>query len=179
MAELPFSCFGRYKSSPDGYRYCCKECRKKESKDYREKYPERVKEQKAVHYLRNKDYYVSYRERTLEQRAETWQRWYEKNKAHCRKREANYRNKNRLHIRAKNMLRHARKKTTMVEPVSYKKILERDGYVCHICTGQVDTSDIHFDHVVPLARGGTHTYDNIKVSHSLCNMRKGAKLWVR
>lgn len=32
------------------------------------------------------------------------------------------------------------------------------------------------DHVVPLARGGEHSYRNVKLAHPLCNSRKGAKV---
>lgn len=62
-------------------------------------------------------------------------------------------------------------------PVDYAAILERDGMVCHICGGDIPSlSDLHFDHVFPLSKGGAHSYDNIKPSHASCNMRKGAKI---
>jgi 5-methylcytosine-specific restriction endonuclease McrA len=31
------------------------------------------------------------------------------------------------------------------------------------------------DHVIPLAREGSHTRDNVKLSHLACNLRKGTK----
>ncbi len=37
-------------------------------------------------------------------------------------------------------------------------------------------TEIHYDHVIPLARGGSHTFENIRISHGACNMRKGVKL---
>lgn len=71
----------------------------------------------------------------------------------------------------------ARKKgVATVEPVDFAAILERDGHVCHICSREVEPSDIHFDHVIPLARGGAHSMENIRVAHSLCNLRKGTKM---
>ena len=49
--------------------------------------------------------------------------------------------------------------------------------VCHICGGEVGSlADLNMDHVIPLARGGTHTYDNIRPSHKRCNQRKHVKL---
>lgn len=35
--------------------------------------------------------------------------------------------------------------------------------------------EVHIDHVVPWSRGGSSDMDNLQVSHSLCNMRKGAR----
>lgn len=61
-----------------------------------------------------------------------------------------------------------------VHPVSFPRILERDGYVCHLCGGPVDPDDLDFDHVVPLSKGGAHSEENIRVSHRTCNRRKGA-----
>jgi 5-methylcytosine-specific restriction endonuclease McrA len=33
---------------------------------------------------------------------------------------------------------------------------------------------MHIDHVIPLARGGEHSYANAQAAHGPCNMRKGA-----
>lgn len=63
------------------------------------------------------------------------------------------------------------------KPVRYEAILERDGMVCHICSEAIPSlHDLHFDHVIPLIKGGPHSEENIKPSHSQCNLRKGAKL---
>jgi 5-methylcytosine-specific restriction endonuclease McrA len=63
------------------------------------------------------------------------------------------------------------------EPVDYAAILAEFGMVCHLCCRAIEArSDLDFDHVIPLARGGEHSYDNIRPSHSTCNRRKGAKL---
>lgn len=71
----------------------------------------------------------------------------------------------------------ARRSAATVEEVSYAAILEREGMVCHICGVDIQgMSDLHFDHVIPLSRGGAHSNDNIKPSHAACNLRKGAKI---
>lgn len=31
------------------------------------------------------------------------------------------------------------------------------------------------DHVIPLSKGGTHTWDNVKLAHKRCNSKKGNK----
>lgn len=61
--------------------------------------------------------------------------------------------------------------------VDYALILAHDGMVCHICDGVIDSvDDLHFDHVVPLSRGGEHVASNIAPSHAACNLRKGTRL---
>jgi 5-methylcytosine-specific restriction endonuclease McrA len=82
----------------------------------------------------------------------------------------------KLKMLAKHAVYRARKKAARIGKVSYKRILERDGYVCHICKGIIDPKDLHFDHVIPLSRGGSHSEENIKPAHKLCNIRKSNKL---
>lgn len=61
--------------------------------------------------------------------------------------------------------------------VSYAAVLERDGMVCHICGREIASlADLHFDHVIPLSKGGEHAAHNIKPAHALCNLRKSDKI---
>lgn len=55
--------------------------------------------------------------------------------------------------------------------VDYQAILERDGTLCYLC-GEDAGAEMQFDHVVPLARGGTHDPENIRVACRRCNQRK-------
>ena len=71
--------------------------------------------------------------------------------------------------------------------ISLSKLIERDGGVCHICGKQCSGNDIYIndtgyyvsgdkypsiDHVKPISKGGTHTWDNVKLAHRLCNSLK-------
>ncbi len=60
--------------------------------------------------------------------------------------------------------------------VNFDRIVLRDKMRCHICRRKVQPKDLHFDHVIPLAKGGTHTESNIAVSHKRCNLSKNAKV---
>jgi 5-methylcytosine-specific restriction endonuclease McrA len=83
---------------------------------------------------------------------------------------------NRSALREQQARRRARMLANGYERVDYAAIRARDGDMCHICRAPVSPGDMHFDHVVPLARGGPHTAANIRVSHAACNLRKGARL---
>ena len=67
--------------------------------------------------------------------------------------------------------------------ISLEKLYKRDKGICHICTDKVNmnlnTNDNMYgsiDHVIPLAKGGTHTWDNVKLAHRICNSIKGAEV---
>lgn len=96
-------------------------------------------------------------------------------RAAIKKKDRNWQRHNAERVREAVARRAALKGAATVEPVSYAAILARDGYVCHLCGTDVAPGDVNFDHVIPLSRGGAHSEENIKVAHSLCNRRKGAK----
>lgn len=61
-----------------------------------------------------------------------------------------------------------------VERVSHVVVAHRDGWRCAICGGQVTRENWSIDHVIPLSKGGSHTYANVVLAHALCNARRGA-----
>lgn len=64
-----------------------------------------------------------------------------------------------------------------VGEVSYDRILERDGLFCYLCQQKIeDLSQLEFDHVIPLSRGGEHSEANIRPTHEICNQRKNDRL---
>lgn len=88
-----------------------------------------------------------------------------------------YRQRRWLYFREvwrRNALR--RKKAMAGQRVDYAAIWERDRGICYLCGLAVARENLHFDHIIPLARGGSHTEENIAVTHSWCNLRKGAKM---
>ena len=73
------------------------------------------------------------------------------------------------------MRREALKRGTAVAKIDYKAVLLRANGLCGICKKPLDLFGTHFDHIVPLALGGTHTDDNLQASHAHCNLSKGAR----
>jgi hypothetical protein len=73
----------------------------------------------------------------------------------------------------------ARKWNAFVANVSRKAIFERDDWRCQLCKRKVrrDKATPHplapvLDHVIPLARGGTHEPANVQCAHFICNSVK-------
>jgi 5-methylcytosine-specific restriction endonuclease McrA len=57
-----------------------------------------------------------------------------------------------------------------------KGIWERDGGICQYTGRKLALHEGNIDHVVPLSRGGTTSWDNCVLSHRDVNAKKGAKL---
>lgn len=83
--------------------------------------------------------------------------------------------KKKASVRRAHDKRRARLAGTTHEPVDYQRIARRDRMRCHLCHRKVALANLHFDHVIPLSKGGTHTEANMAVSHARCNLRKHAK----
>lgn len=62
----------------------------------------------------------------------------------------------------------------VVERIYRKVVFERDGGRCHICHKLVDPTYWHLDHLVPLSKGGEHSYRNVAVAHPACNLHRNA-----
>ncbi len=54
-------------------------------------------------------------------------------------------------------------------------IYSRDKATCQYCGRKRPTSELNLDHVVPRARGGLTTWENIVTSCIDCNLRKGGR----
>lgn len=68
--------------------------------------------------------------------------------------------------------RRARKRAAFVAPVSMRAIYERDHGICGICKKPVAWKDASPDHILPLARGGTHEPRNVRLTHRVCNVKR-------
>lgn len=86
-------------------------------------------------------------------------------------------------IHAKSALRRARFRNAYVETVSRAKVYERDGGICGLCGEKIELrfkaphpQSLSLDHIIPLTKGGAHTYENAQVAHYGCNSRKGNRI---
>ena len=76
--------------------------------------------------------------------------------------------------------------------ITLKKLAERDNDVCWLCGGKVEWTDYEYrgstrkavgksypsiDHVKPVSRGGSHSWDNVRLAHFGCNASKGNRMF--
>jgi 5-methylcytosine-specific restriction endonuclease McrA len=52
----------------------------------------------------------------------------------------------------------------------------RDGFTCQYCDGKRPAPELTFDHVIPRAKGGRTSWENVVTACGVCNLRKGSKL---
>ena len=57
-----------------------------------------------------------------------------------------------------------------------RKIYERDNYRCRCCGRSQNEVDLEIDHIVPIAKGGKSTSDNLQTLCTECNRRKGTTI---
>jgi len=71
-----------------------------------------------------------------------------------------------------NPLRRARVANLPAELIDRNRVLEAAHGICGICKTPVDPAKWHLDHIVPVSKGGSHTYDNVQPAHPACNLSK-------
>ena len=60
-------------------------------------------------------------------------------------------------------------------PFSRANIYARDEHTCQYCAEGLPSSDLTFDHVVPVAHGGRKDWENIVTCCITCNRKKGGR----
>lgn len=74
--------------------------------------------------------------------------------------------------------RRAKKKSTRTERINRLVLLKRDRHRCLSCSCSVQVdipnqpNSAHIDHIYPISKGGTHTYDNLQILCMECNTIK-------
>jgi 5-methylcytosine-specific restriction endonuclease McrA len=103
--------------------------------------------------------------------------WYAADPARNRVTHASWYAANKIKGREAWHRRRARKHANGYEVVSFVAILARDGMFCYLCQTEISSrSDLHFDHVTPLSKGGPHRESNLKPTHARCNLSKGSRI---
>jgi hypothetical protein len=186
----PLQEFTRDKSKKCGYKSACKTClntpeRKAYQTAYRKDHADYFREKHAEYRERNREAVRVYRrehydpQKAHAYRVQNLERLLEYNRAYNatergRARTALATAKRRAHI------------ATGDSGITLRALFSRDGGRCQLCGGLCDYNDFilrdgvtvvgnrypSIDHIVPLSRGGSHTWDNVQLAHKGCNCVK-------
>lgn len=106
----------------------------------------------------------------------------------CRKKKRN----RRLELKDRSVHAHLKVNGSFDSSITLEKLFDKYDGECYLCEEQCNWEDKkistegHFivgetypsiEHVLPLSKGGTHTWDNVKLAHYKCNVTKSDKLF--
>lgn len=134
--------------------------------------PERVRERSRRYEAANREKRNA-RPRDAVQRARAWQAWYTQNRDRQIAKAAKYAAEHRAE-RALNTSKRRATRSHRVTKADLARARQRARGLCAYCGG-MDLQGMHWDHVVPLARGGTHSIGNLVLACAACNQQKHAK----
>jgi 5-methylcytosine-specific restriction endonuclease McrA len=150
--------FYRDKSRPSGRKPRCKKCEKE--------YLNRENRRK---------YEANYRKEKPDKRQKIMRTYYENNKESHNETKKKYRltDQFKANHRHHSALRRARILNNGTEKIDFIDVYKTDPK-CFYCGIPLLFNDVEFDHYIPIAKGGSHTKNNLRVSCAPCNRRKGA-----
>jgi 5-methylcytosine-specific restriction endonuclease McrA len=164
----------QYRNKAKGTKMAiCQKCNNSRSKEAYAKDPKKVIARTRKYHIDHSDWSKDFQHN-----------WHQKNKKRrldaVRNRLAN--DPEFVQYRRELTARHERERrawmvTTQVEVItkeSYLKIFNEFNQQCWICETTLDNKTVVWDHVHPLARGGSHTVDNLRPACAPCNSRKNA-----
>ena len=90
---------------------------------------------------------------------------------------------NRNHDKGEHIKRAKKHGCEWERGITLKRLIKRNGLKCALCGGTCDLNDKSYgngsgpnypsiDHIKPISKGGSHTWDNVQVAHIECNWRK-------
>lgn len=118
---------------------------------------EKMREYNAQYRTANRDRLMNIDEPTREKRRAQNREWFRNHPEYNRAKVAAYR---------------AMRAAVTIGKVDYNAVIARGDGQCGICKHAIDSSDITFDHVIPLSKGGPHCTENLQVAHFRCNAGK-------
>jgi len=157
-------------------------------REYRKKRGEELRAKRRMRYKINpekiKQSAYCWREKNPEKVAA----WRINNAEYDKQRKKLWAKNNPEKVQIKHNRRRARLLNNKYEKYTIKQVLDLYGSLCHICGIAIDLkasrrvgigdnwqNSLHIDHVIPIARGGGDILENVRPSHAICNMKKGAR----
>ena len=195
-AALPLERFSRDAQRADGLRPSCKDCRKTDNKRYYSEHRSEILTRQKLYGDQNRaarrDYHRRWYALSADAKLAQNRRWKSDNRERYAKQQKVYASQNREAASARtrnwnerhpdkrkaiqlcaNALRNAATKDG-VKPRALRAWLDQQKLTCFYC--QTDCQSAYeIDHFQPLARGGRHEIDNLRMSCPSCNRRKSAR----
>ena len=195
----PLNEFYKDKSKKSGYKSQCKECNDTETKreyqkEYRDSHKDYYREKHAEYRSRNREKLKVDAKKRRENNPEFTKLYYVKNRerileySHKYRKEHGYSKKTKAYSKAYKAKRRGAENLGDKD-ITLETLYNRSDGICALCGEKCDYEDYVFrdkvfiagnrypsiDHIKPLSKGGSHTWDNIQLVHKLCNSIKSNK----
>ena len=99
------------------------------------------------------------------------------------------RNRHHEQIKSRKRIERALQNGEVDYTITLDKLIKKDNNKCYLCGGECNLNDFimqgnqkvtgnyypSIDHVIPLANGGTHSWNNVRLAHRICNSMKSNK----
>jgi 5-methylcytosine-specific restriction endonuclease McrA len=117
-----------------------------------------------------REYDAVYRAANRERYSEHQRAWYKKHADHAKDVGREYASRRRARVNLNGAF--------TVTPRDYARLLRRANGSCTYCHVALTDKTTHWDHVLPIARGGTHSVGNLVPACAPCNQSKSSKLLI-
>jgi len=188
--------FHKQSRSPDGLSNICKNCKRIQDKEYRERNKEKLALKKKEYKEKNKEIlaekrkqkYRSASEEEIALRKKKKQEYLKNAPEHVKQCKREYDKKYFASERGRNVLKnslHKRRAQILsscdntITLDALENLAKEQNYNCKWCNKPLNyelPKQIHLDHIVPLSKGGTHSINNVCWSCANCNFKKSSKL---
>jgi 5-methylcytosine-specific restriction endonuclease McrA len=117
-----------------------------------------------------REYDLTYRQENRARYSQHQRDWYAKNAEHAREAGREYASARRARVADNGSFR--------VTPSDYANMLRRANGACTYCSTPLTAKTLHWDHIIPISRGGSHSVGNLAPSCAPCNQSKSSKLLI-
>jgi predicted nucleic acid-binding Zn ribbon protein len=164
-----------------------REAIREDKKRYARENAERIAERQHAWYLANRErlraeWQASQTDEDRAKAAERTREWAAANPERRAELRRQWAQENPEKVRAVRVRRRARLHSVPADLVSPQELLRDQDGLCYLCLLPISEDhkvphplSLSVDHVIPLARGGTGLRENLRATHLLCNLQKGAR----
>lgn len=134
---------------------------------YRESHREELRQKARQYRIKNIENITAWKKRNVVRLSEYGKkympRWKKENPEKCRRSKQSYKARRRV----------AGDITVLAIQNVYEQNIKHFGTLtCYLCLKPIEFGQDSLDHVIPLAKGGTNSIENLQIAHKVCNSRK-------